>query len=60
MAFEFQRADVRPFNTPSEIESLNLLTFEVRLKLVAKQLLQYRHMYKLDPPVEQIAMELIA
>ncbi len=59
MAFEFQRADVNPFNTPL-IEPLNLLTFEVRLKLVAKQLLQYRHMYKLDPPVERIAMELIA
>ena len=59
MAFEFQRADVDPFNKPL-IEPLFALSFEVRLKLIAKQILQYRHMYKLEPQIERIATELIA
>ena len=30
-----------------------------RLKLVAKQVLQYRHMYRVDPGVEQVAIKLV-
>jgi hypothetical protein len=59
MAFEFQRADVVPFNKPL-IEPLMILAFEVRLRLVAKQILQYRHMYKLQPDIERMAIELIS
>ena len=59
MAFEFQRADVAPYNQPL-MEPLFVLPFEQRLKLVAKQILQYRHMYKLAPDVEQMATQLLA
>jgi len=34
------------------------LPFEMRLKLIARQVLQYRHMYKVDPEVEKLAHEL--
>ena len=40
MAFEFQRADVPPINVPL-IEPTRVLTFEMRLQLVCKQILQY-------------------
>lgn len=44
MAFEFQRGDVPAFNEP--LMPLQIFPeFEVRRKLVAKQILQYRHMY---------------
>lgn len=59
MAFEFQRADAPPFNTPL-IPPLNVLPFEIRLKLIAKQVLQYRHMYSLDAAVEQTMFQLLA
>ena len=59
MAFEFQRADVAPYNQPL-IEPLRILRFEMRLKLVAKQILQYHHMYRLEPNVEQFAQQLMA
>jgi ectoine hydroxylase-related dioxygenase (phytanoyl-CoA dioxygenase family) len=59
MAFEFQRADVAPFNQPL-ISPLSVLSFESRLKLIAKQILQYRHMYKLEPELERIATGLIS
>lgn len=59
MAFEFQRADIAPFNRPL-IPPLSVLSFEFRLKLIAKQLLQYAHMYPLDPGTEQMAKELSA
>lgn len=55
MAFEFQRADVAPFNQPL-LPPLGFLTFEARLRLIAKQILQYRHMYKLDPATERMAL----
>jgi hypothetical protein len=59
MAFEFQRADVPPYNSPL-IDSLRVLPFEARLDLVAKQLLRYQHMYEVDPKVAQIASDLLA
>jgi Phytanoyl-CoA dioxygenase (PhyH) len=59
MAFEFQRADVAPFNQPL-INPLSILTFDERLRLIAKQILQYKHMYKLEPNVEQFAQQLLA
>lgn len=44
MALEFQRGDIPAFNTPL-LERAPLPDFEFRLRLVAKQILQYRHMY---------------
>ena len=34
------------------------LSFGMRLKLIARQVLQYRHMYRIDPEVEKLALEL--
>jgi len=59
MAFEFQRTDVPAFNGPL-IDPLRVLTFEERLRLIAKQVYQYRQMYALDPKVAQFASELVA
>jgi hypothetical protein len=59
MAFEFQRADVPPFNSPL-IDPLGIPSFETRLVLIAKQIHRYRHMYELDPKVAQMASALLA
>lgn len=59
MAMEFQRQDIEPFNLPL-LPPGKPVPFELRLQLVAKQLLQYRHMYRLDPALEKLAIELIA
>ena len=58
MAVEFQRGDIEPFNQPL-IEPLKLLTFEARLKLVARQILQYKHMYSLSPSMERLAWSIL-
>jgi hypothetical protein len=58
MSFEFQRADVPPIHVPL-IEPTRVLTFEMRLQLVCKQILQYHHMYKLDPEIARLARELV-
>lgn len=47
MALEFQRGEIQPFNSPLITPSLQL-TFEQRLSLIAKQLVQYRHMQPLS------------
>jgi hypothetical protein len=57
MAVEFQRADVPPMNPPL-LKPAQLMPFEQRLKLIAKQVLQYRHMYKVAPDLEQMMMKL--
>lgn len=58
MAFEFQRADVPPFNQPL-MAPLSFHPFGFRLRLIAKQILQYRHMYKVDPAIERIAQQVV-
>jgi ectoine hydroxylase-related dioxygenase (phytanoyl-CoA dioxygenase family) len=58
MAFEFQANDSKPFNTPV-LPSDKPVPFDLRLRLIAKQVLQYRHMYKVDPQIEQVAVELV-
>jgi hypothetical protein len=58
MAFEFQRADVAPMNAPL-MPALGFQTFGARLKLIAKQVLQYRHMYKVDPTIERLALQIV-
>jgi SEC-C motif/Phytanoyl-CoA dioxygenase (PhyH) len=59
MAFQFQRADVPPFNSPL-IDPLRVPPFEARVKLIAQQLYRYRHMYELDPQLAQMASDLLA
>jgi hypothetical protein len=59
MAFEFQRTDVPPFNQPL-IKPGRSLPFEERLRLIAKQVLQYRHMYRVNPQIERVALNLLA
>ncbi len=58
-ALEFQRGDIRPFNQPLSEPFANH-GFETRLKLVAKQILQYRHMYPLAARFEALAQSLLA
>jgi ectoine hydroxylase-related dioxygenase (phytanoyl-CoA dioxygenase family) len=58
MAFEFQRDDVAPFNEPL-IPATSILRFEDRLKLIGKQILQYKHMYRVAPEVEEAARILV-
>ncbi|OBG32600.1 phytanoyl-CoA dioxygenase family protein [Mycolicibacter heraklionensis] len=53
-AFEFQRSDCAPFNTPL-LDPGRMPTFTERLGLIGKQVLQYRHMYPLASDVEAIA-----
>ena len=59
LSFEFQRADVKAFNEPL-IEPLRLLPFELRLKIIAKQIMQYRQMYAQGPEVERFALGLLS
>lgn len=58
MAFEFQRTDVPPFNTPL-LDAGKPLSFDERIRLIAKQVLQYRHMYTVQPAIEQMANRLL-
>ena len=57
MAVEFQRGDIPSFHDPL-LNPHAMLPFPARLKLIAMQILQYRHMYKILPQVEKIAIEL--
>lgn len=59
MALEFQRGDVAPFNRPL-LDPAAPLPFAARLRLVARQILQYRHMYPLDPAIEALARGILA
>lgn len=59
MALEFQRKDVAPFNRPL-LGNLPNLSFDSRLKLIAKQILQYKHMYPLPAPLQALAQQLLS
>jgi hypothetical protein len=59
MAFEFQRDDVEPFNQPL-INPTTILRFEDRLKLIGKQIIQYKHMYPVPAEMEAAARALVA
>ena len=58
MALEFQRGDVPPFNKPL-LPPFAPLSFDMRLKLVAKQVIQYRHMYPLAERFGELAAKLL-
>lgn len=56
-AFEFQRGDRAPFNSPL-LDPGRMPTFAERLGLIGKQVLQYRHMYPLSDDVAAVATSL--
>ncbi len=58
-AFEFQSCDVPPYNSPLMAPN-SVPGFAGRLQLVGKQILQYQHMYPLDPAMKAIAERLSA
>jgi hypothetical protein len=55
IAFEFQRGDIEPFNEPLLRSPHGMPSFDVRVTLVAKQILQYTHMYGYDESLVQAA-----
>lgn len=55
ISLEFQRADVDAFNKPL-LPNDSLPPFEVRMKLIALQILQYKHLYPLSPELEAFTM----
>ncbi len=57
MAFEFQRGDVPPYNQPL-LDVATLPSFNYRLKLIGKQILQYAHMYKYSDELVKTAREM--
>ena len=59
MALEFQRRDIPAWNTPL-LDRFANHDFETRLKLVGKQILQYKHMYPLAERFQQLAEKLVA
>lgn len=56
-ACEFQRGDVEPYNRPL-LDPQQLPPIEMRLALIGKQILQYRHMYGLSDAMTEIATRL--
>ncbi len=54
MALEFQRADARPFASPF-IESEMFPQFSQRMRLIARQMLQYQHLYGTFPRLLEFA-----
>jgi hypothetical protein len=56
-AFEFQRGDHAPFNSPL-LDPGRVPPFSERLGLIGKQVLQYRHMYPLSDDIAAIATSL--
>jgi hypothetical protein len=59
IAFEFQRGDIEPYNSPLRSPD-QIPTFTQRLALIGKQVRQYRHMHHLPEQLAAIAAELEA
>nr|WP_303696014.1 phytanoyl-CoA dioxygenase family protein [Brevundimonas subvibrioides] len=58
IALEFQRGDEPAFNKPL-LGTLPNLGFEDRLKMVAKQILQFQHMYALPQSMRDLATQIV-
>lgn len=58
VALEFQSGDVAPYNQPV-MDPKYIPTFNSRLKLIAKQIIQYQHMYPLSEELRQLANDII-
>jgi len=59
LAFEFQSQETPPYNEPL-MNPYEVPNFEFRLKLIAKQIIQYQHMYPLDEEIKKFAFDLIS
>ncbi|MCA8886417.1 MAG: phytanoyl-CoA dioxygenase family protein [Hyphomonadaceae bacterium] len=59
IALEFQRGDIPPIRGPL-LNADTLPPFEMRIRLIARQILQYTHMYKWSPDLLRLAEELRA
>src|SRR5262249_2352546 len=59
VAFEFQRGDQPAIEQPL-LDPLCAPTFEERIGLIAKLMLQYNHMHKLSPELTELARVLSA
>ena len=57
LAFEFQRAEVTPYKIPL-LDPDHVPSFNQRLGLIGKQILQYQHMYPLSEEIAEVATEL--
>jgi hypothetical protein len=57
MAMEFQRTDVPAFRTPL-LNAAQLPSFDSRLLLISRQILQYQHMYPMSAAVKELATAL--
>jgi ectoine hydroxylase-related dioxygenase (phytanoyl-CoA dioxygenase family) len=58
MSVEFQRGDIPPMNQPL-IPPMALLTVKQRLLMICKQVLQFQHMYALNPTLQKFAQEVV-
>lgn len=58
LAYEFQSGDVPAFNAPL-MNPYTIPEFTARIKLVAKQILQYQHMYQLPDDIKALAHNII-
>jgi hypothetical protein len=58
VAFEFQSGQVPPMNEPVTSPSI-MPNLPLRLAMIAKQILQYQHMYPLEEPVAQLAKQVL-
>ncbi len=54
MAFEYQRSDIPAFNAPL-LDPNKIPDFKSRMGLIAKQVLQYTHMYEFSPELVKMA-----
>jgi hypothetical protein len=59
IAFEFQRRDAPPFAGPL-LDPEAIPSFEERLWLIGRQILQYRHMYRTDAATQDAAQRMVA
>jgi hypothetical protein len=58
VAFEYQRSDIPAFNSPL-LDPDTIPSFNARMALIAKQVLQYTHMYEFTPELEQTAQTIL-
>lgn len=57
IALEFQRGDIAPIRAPL-LEAQALPSFEARIRLIARQIVQYTHMYQWSPDLLALAKDL--
>ena len=58
VAFEYQRSDVQAFNSPL-LDPDTMPDFKSRMALIAKQVLQYTHMYDFTPELVKMAQTIL-